>query len=947
MLKTILRCQVSNKIIAAACFTIATLTTVETFAQGKPKPPVPPVKVNGDGKLVYTADSLGNRVPDFSYCGYMSGEQPIPDVPVRVVVPVKAGDATLRIQAAIDYVASLPAGKDGIRGAVLLEKGTYEVNGTLEINHSGVILRGCGMGESGTVLLATGLDRATFIRVFDKNKEARLAQIGIENLTCQSTYDRSNPKDEAHRWMAITMEHVQDAWVRQVIFRHFAGSAVCVLETASRITVEDCKSLAPVSEIGGQRRYTFYTSGRQVLFQRIYAEHGYHDFAVGYTPEGPNAFVQCESHLPYSYSGTIENTASKVLFDVVKVDGNALGFPFTGFSGRGRGEGVTNSVLWQSTAARVDCYQQPGASNWGFGIWAEFAGNGTWFYSNEHIQPRSLYYAQLKDRIGASAMERAHLLSIGTEPSTSPTIAKAAELTAEARNPLVELSQWIDQAPQRHAIPVDAGGVKTIDQIGYNQPATPKTFPATAIANGWLVKGSSILTGNRHQVSWWRGNLSPKAVSEATPHITRYVPGRTGAGFTDDLNEVTDWMVSKHILAIDHNYGLWYDRRRDDHERIRRMDGNVRPPFYELPFARSGQGTAWDGLSKYDLTKYNHWYWKRLKDFAQLADEKGLVLIHQNYFQHNILEAGAHYADFPWRTANNINNTPFAEPPPYAGDKRIFLAEQFYDTSNAAYRALHRAYIRQCLDNFSDNTSVIQLISAEYTGPLHFVQFWLNVIKEWEREKGKKAIIGLSTTKDVQDAILANKELAPVVDLIDIRYWYYQSDGQPYAPEGGKNLAPRQHARQMKSKGTSFDMVYKAVREYRENNPGKAVIYSSEGFDRFGWASFMAGGSMSAIPAMNPEFLKEASQMQPLTLNDHQKGLWVLANPGKGYILYADSSAPVQLDLTAHKGNFRLTWIDPQNGQPLNKGEKMKGGKVLTLNSPLKRAVVAWVSSTK
>ncbi len=29
-------------------------------------------------------------------------------------------------------------------------------------------------------------------------------------------------------------------------------------------------------------------------------------------------------------------------------------------------------------------------------------------------------------------------------------------------------------------------------------------------------------------------------------------------------------------------------------------------PFYELPFARSGKGTAWNGLSKHDLTKCNY-----------------------------------------------------------------------------------------------------------------------------------------------------------------------------------------------------------------------------------------------------------------------------------------------------------------------------------------------------
>ena len=69
---------------------------------------------------------------------------------------------------------------------------------------------------------------------------------------------------------------------------------------------------------------------------------------------------------------------------------------------------------------------------------------------------------------------------------------------------------------------------------------------------------------------------------------------------------------------------------------------------------------------------------------------------------------------------------------------------------------------------------MIQLTSAEFTGPLHFVQFWLDVIAEWEVETGKKAKVALSTTKDVQDAILADPKRAAVVDIIDIRYWHYK-----------------------------------------------------------------------------------------------------------------------------------------------------------------------------
>ena len=93
---------------------------------------------------------------DFSHAGYKGGGVRIPDV--RVVRTVKAitGDNTAQIQAAIDEVSNLPVDASGFRGAVLLERGTYDVDGTVRIAASGVVLRGSGSGTNGTVLRATG-----------------------------------------------------------------------------------------------------------------------------------------------------------------------------------------------------------------------------------------------------------------------------------------------------------------------------------------------------------------------------------------------------------------------------------------------------------------------------------------------------------------------------------------------------------------------------------------------------------------------------------------------------------------------------------------------------------------------------------------------------------------------------------------------------------------------
>ena len=84
-----------------------------------------------EGRLTYEkADAQGNRVPDYSYCGYRHSEEPIPDARAVVRVAPVEGDNSARLQAAIDYVASLAPDARGLRGAVLLEEGTTRRSGS-------------------------------------------------------------------------------------------------------------------------------------------------------------------------------------------------------------------------------------------------------------------------------------------------------------------------------------------------------------------------------------------------------------------------------------------------------------------------------------------------------------------------------------------------------------------------------------------------------------------------------------------------------------------------------------------------------------------------------------------------------------------------------------------------------------------------------------------------
>nr|MBP9507705.1 pectate lyase [Bacteroides sp.] len=448
-----------------------------------------------DDKITYRTDDRGNRILDFSYCGYRNSAQAIPDVQNVVWVSHQFGDQTARIQRAIDYVSSLKPDAQGFRGAVLLGEGEFTLAGSLRLHNSGVVLRGAHAER--TVLIKTGVERGAFISLEGEDnlqrKETlsvvspyvpvnsktmqvalgvslrkgdriqvvrpgtkewiaslgcdefgggisalgwkvgdldltwdrvvtgvngnnitidaplsvaldaadgasyvipyeytgRTTDTGVENLTLVSDYNKKYPKDEDHCWTGISISAAENCWVRRVSFRHFAGSAVIVQPSASRITVEDCISRQPISEIGGMRRATFFTLGQLTLFQRCYSEQGIHDFAAGYCAAGPNAFVQCESKESLGFSGSIDSWACGLLFDVVNIDGHNLTYKNLGQDKNGAGWNTANSLFWQCTAAEMECYSPAkDAVNRAYGCWAQFSGDGEWDESNNHVQPR-------------------------------------------------------------------------------------------------------------------------------------------------------------------------------------------------------------------------------------------------------------------------------------------------------------------------------------------------------------------------------------------------------------------------------------------------------------------------------------------------------------------------------------------------------------------------------
>jgi hypothetical protein len=1028
-------------------------TTIFGFAgSAQDTRPAVSVTLGADGRLVYATDLDGNRIVDFSHAGYGGGGAAIPDVPARIVVGPGGGRDRERIQAAIDLVSEMPVDGSGFRGAVLLERGSYHIDADIHIGASGVVLRGSGTSEDGTVLVATGTSRRSLVTlegrgdrqeiagsktrisdayapvgshtiavdnaagfapgdrvvvqrpstaewiallgmntfpgwrpedrlhwqpgsrdiVWDRVVTAvdgqrvtldaplttaleqrygggwllryefpgRISHVGVENVRLVSEYDPARPLDEDHAWFAITLDRVEDAWVRHVSAAHFVSYVINAEAQSKWLTIEDVEALSPVSEIGGYRRRVFYTAGQLARFRRCRSEHGRHDFAVGFTAAGPNVFLESLSRGALDFSGPLESWASGVLYDNVIIRGNALRFTNRGAAGQGQGWAAANSVSWNSEATDIEVLSPPGAINQAYGNKGVVTGDGiVWdprtmpyrdFYRGMPVKPYSLYLAQLTERLGPQAVAAIEPRAITADGSGASRLTDADVAAFVAR------------------------------QLAASSTASPG--PLQAKDGAFTIGGQRAWTA-RVGYSWFQAQMPRTRAKTFGPALTRFAPGRTGVGLTDDVDEVAASMPPRS--AFYQHYGLWYDRRRVDHNYYgspEQRTGDVWAPFIELPWARSGTGKAWDGLSKYDLTRFNPWYFERVKAFADAADRRGLILYHNFYFQHWVLESRSHYVDFPWRPVNTIQDTGLPDEVP--------AANSFYDVSHPLRRELHRRYIRYALDNLKDNTNVVHGIDREYTGPIEFVWFWLDTIAEWRKEHGTTLFVSLEIPKDQMDAILGDPVRGEMIAAIDILDWTYRAGGTLFAVRGGINRSPREQRPDIatpeerealkKKLGISpldqkdflngpefqrlFDtlwasskpMKYRAWREYRDAYPQLVTLWNGDEYPAL----------TLAIEKAIPASVRMGMRPADLVRSPRDTG-WAVSKPGE-IVVYSTAGLPVALDLSHDQGAYTLRWVGPGAEQPGPPAAPVRGGRVVTLTPPVASApCVAWLSRTK
>jgi hypothetical protein len=915
---------------------------------------------------------------DFSHCGYAGANRPVPasaDIPARIeLAPGGGGDDTGAIQQAIDSVGKRAAGSDGFRGAVLLRAGVFKVAGTLGMRASGVVLRG-----DGATLLATGIERRAVIRAEGGARQPAGPAVSIDgtvSIPVGATTLRLAGADNfsAGDRVIVRRPGTQD-WIRALAMdkapkgfadrfnwspgtRDFFWDRIIVsVDRANRCITLDAPLTMPLEKRFGGATVQKYEHPARL--RRI----GIEDLAIvsEYDTANPkdeehawfgimldnveDAWVRRVTTRHLASAGVIIGGDARA----VTVEDCRVGAPVAE-EGGWRRLGIWNNgqlVLvqrcvvarsWHGLATGhcaagpnvyLDCEATDALAD---ATPFESCPAGT-LYDNVRVQGAGLRFASLVLRPSHGAGWNAassviwnceagdiQVSDMPFSPNKNVSDKKIQSLYRE---------QLRKRVPAPRVAQADAPGLGLAAETGPAAHAAPATFE---ISGGhFLVNGRPVF-GPTATTPWWKGDMLPNSKHPAVVSPTLWVPGRPGAAASP--GEIAHHFADTGAVIYNHMPGLWYDRRREAHELVNRDNPDVYAPFYEMPWARSGKGVAADGLSRYDLSKFNPWYWSRLSEMARHCSAQGVYIMHHFYNVHNLLETAAHWVDFPWRPGNCIQEL---DMPDSDADGRVHVAKDFFDITHPVRRELHRLYIRKGLDVLDGHSNVIHTIAFQYAGPVEFQHFFLDVVAGWERETGHRTRIALITGKEQTDGILADPARAAQIDVIDLSYWRYLSDGTLFAPPAGRNRAFREFCRDAFPDGvipqTTAEQVYRQVREYRDRFPGKVIMSSTANLGPV--PVLMAGGSGLAATGLlgknqaapghkknadtqlfqfvRDTFAKHLPEAMP---RDDVADAWCLATDGGACLFYSPAGDAVRLKKPGvFKSATPCVWFDTKKGR--------------------------------
>ena len=336
------------------------------------------------------------------------------------------------------------------------------------------------------------------------------------------------------------------------------------------------------------------------------------------------------------------------------------------------------------------------------------------------------------------------------------------------------------------------------------------------------------------------------------------------------------------------------------------------------PWLRTGPGRALDGLPRFDLTRLNPGYFRRLRKRVLAARARGFYVSVMLFEGWGLQWQGEwRWRSHPFHRPNNVNGIE-------ADANRDGSGLEAHTLARPAVTRLQDAYVRRVVDAVNDLDNVLYEVANESGAYSTAWQYHvIDVVKRYQRRKGKIHPVGMT----FQHAHGRNVTL-------------YRSRADWVAPFG---------------------------RVYLSDPPaavGRKVVFMDTdhqcggcGDPTFPWRSFLRGLNPIYMDELDDEPRKAAirsalgqtrrfaeridlARMGPRL--DLSSTRYTLAAPGHEYLVYEPREGAFTVDLRADAGSFSVEWFDPGSDRNIP-AEPVAAGAVLTFTPPFPGQAVLYL----
>jgi len=332
-------------------------------------------------------------------------------------------------------------------------------------------------------------------------------------------------------------------------------------------------------------------------------------------------------------------------------------------------------------------------------------------------------------------------------------------------------------------------------------------------------------------------------------------------------------------------------------------------PWYQraspLPYARTGPGSAADGLPKFSLSQFNQAYFDRLRSRVIAARDRGIYVgimlfnFRTAWNADGIVPNRNVWRYHPYNINNNVSGV--------NGDPNgNGNGEETHTLQVAAITQAQEAYVRKVIDTVNDLDNVIYEVSnGDMFGDPDWQFHLINVIKSYEAGKPEQHPVGMTGAEQISNSLL----LTNPGEWTSFTATTYDSPSDPYNSNPPASNGTRISILDTDHLGYSLfqnDPAFTRAWVWKSFTRGHHPILMEDLTGFSGWTAGRSamGHTRSYSARMN------LAGMTPL--NALSSTGYCLASAGQEYLVYQPGNGPFTANIAG--GAYAYEWFNPATG---------------------------------